>query len=828
MVTTATLAWAEAWNSIRNLKWMAFLSWVLLAGAQMWAADTVLLAARQVRTSQANIEVPATGRYSVWVWSKCGEPVAVRLGDEQLGEARPKGAPGEFAWTKLEATELKAGEKYRLQLGSEDHETSVALKEKVGFILLSRNPDCRPGRLFEVARVLGNRAEAVHDNRTSESRHKDKVYLDETHPKLPYSSKEQWQKHAEFLRKQILVANGLWPLPEKTPLNAQRYGRIDHDDYSVEKAYFESYPGFLVTGNLYLPRGRKPPYPAILCPHGHWKDGRLADEKTGSVVARCISFARQGYVVFSVDMVGYNDSQQIKPHKGNHFANPLWGLSMMGIQLWDNIRAIDFLLSIEGVDRERIGCTGASGGGTQTFILTAVDDRVKTAVPVCMVSAQFQGGCECENAPLLRLNTFNVEIAAAAAPRPYMLTGATGDWTKNVVKVEGPAIRDIYGLFGAEDKFNCVIVDAGHNYNKETREHVYRWMGKWLLNETDAEKLREQPYTVEKREDLLVFTPQHPRPADVLDESALRDSLMALAKKQIESLKPKDQDGLKAFRDVYGTALWHTLFGRERRMSQVEAKIVGRIEGRRWEGQKLLLSQEDVGNQVPALLLRPKRRSTKAAIVVHPEGKIGWMDPETGEPGTLVTALLEAGYTVLAPDCFLAGEYHTPFVETTRALPKEFPYTYNLTTLACRVQDIHMAVQYMLQAGTQKGTAMPRIDLIGHREAGPWCLLAAAALGQPVRAVVDANSFTDADEASWQGDMFQPNILRCGGLRVAGALVAPKPLLMHNTQGKLDTAWIGDVYRAVGAADALRSEKGQLSDKEIVRWLSHATVSGER
>ncbi|MBM3335755.1 acetylxylan esterase, partial [Candidatus Sumerlaeota bacterium] len=466
-------------GSLRFIFAVAICSIAILSNAAAdRAGETILLAARQLRAKQFEIQVPTAGRYWAWIWLKPDAAVPVRLGETRLGTARAQESTKPFDWAKLGSVDLEAAKNYRLRLGADDRETSEALKDKVGFVLLSRSADCKPERLFDIARVFDKSADAVKDARISELRHKDKTYT------MPPYTKEEWVRRARQVRQHILIANGLWPLPEKTPLNAHRFGRLDRDGYSIEKVYFESYPGFFCTGNLYLPRGRKPPYPAMLCPHGHWKEGRLADEKSGSVVARCISFARQGYVVFSPDMVGYNDSKQVR-HRRSSFADPLWGLSLMGLQTWNNIRGIDFLLSIKGVDPNRVGCTGASGGGTQTFILAAADDRVKCAVPVCMVSAHFQGGCECENAPLLRLDIFNVEIAAAAAPRPYMLTGATGDWTKNLMTVEGPAMRTIYKLLGAEDKFNYAIVDAGHNYNKETREHVYRWMGKWLLGETD-------------------------------------------------------------------------------------------------------------------------------------------------------------------------------------------------------------------------------------------------------------------------------------------------------------------------------------------------------
>ena len=134
----------------------------------------------------------------------------------------------------------------------------------------------------------------------------------------------------------------------------------------------------------------------MLNPHGHWKEGRLADTKDGSVAARCISFARQGMVAFSYDMVGYNDT--VFPIRASRSPGPasiimchrqfatnrtdeLWNISLMGLQTWNSIRALDFLESLPDVDKKRLACTGASGGGTQTFMLGAVDDRLAAQAP---------------------------------------------------------------------------------------------------------------------------------------------------------------------------------------------------------------------------------------------------------------------------------------------------------------------------------------------------------------------------------------------------------------------------------------------------------------
>ena len=202
-----------------------------------------------------------------------------------------------------------------------------------------------------------------------------------------------------------------------------------------------------MSGNLYRPLGKgNGLFPAILNPHGHWANGRLADTKDGSIAARCINFARQGMIAFSYDMVGYNDTIQVNHKFAGNPTNLLWNISLMGLQTWNSIRALDFLESLPDADKTRLACTGESGGGTQTFMLGAIEDRLAVQAPIVMVSHTMQGGCLCENAPGLRVDYSNMEIAAVPAPRPQILVAATGDWTKDTPTVEGPAIESIYRL----------------------------------------------------------------------------------------------------------------------------------------------------------------------------------------------------------------------------------------------------------------------------------------------------------------------------------------------------------------------------------------------
>ncbi len=208
-----------------------------------------------------------------------------------------------------------------------------------------------------------------------------------------YATRAAWEERAAWLREHLPAVLGLWPLPERSPLNPRVTGRLEYDDYTVENVYFESWPDFYCTGNLYLPKGKAGPHPAILNPHGHWERGRMAHEPLGSIRARCITFARMGMVALAYDMVGHQDSLQVSRHRFASLQGSLWGFSPMALQTWNSLRAVDYLLSLEGVDPERIGCTGESGGGTQTLMVTALDPRIAVAAPVNMISAHFQGGC---------------------------------------------------------------------------------------------------------------------------------------------------------------------------------------------------------------------------------------------------------------------------------------------------------------------------------------------------------------------------------------------------------------------------------------------------
>lgn len=333
-----------------------------------------------------------------------------------------------------------------------------------------------------------------------------------------YSNLDQWEMRAARVRDQIRKGMQLDPLPERTPLNMVIRKPRRYDGYSVESAAFEALPGFYVYGSLYRPllpdTDATLQRPGILCPHGHAR-GPAGGRYRPDQQYRCATLARMGAIVFSYDMIGFGDSEHVGWDHGHKQA--------LTLQTWSSMRAVDFLEALPDVDAERIAVTGCSGGGTQTFLLTALDERVKVAAPVVMVSAHFFGGCNCESGmPIHKtadLETNNAEIAALAAPRPMLLVSVGGDWTKNTPFVEMPYIRNVYNLYGAVQSVeNAHFPNQKHGYQFLKRQAVYPFLVKHLGLRTEGvydaatELFDESKTTLETPQQMRVFDETHPLP----------------------------------------------------------------------------------------------------------------------------------------------------------------------------------------------------------------------------------------------------------------------------------------------------------------------------
>lgn len=341
-----------------------------------------------------------------------------------------------------------------------------------------------------------------------------------------YNNAADFEKRKADLRTNILKTMGISLTVERNPLKPIYHSKRIMDGYTIENVAFESFPGYYVTGSLYRPLAIKGKVPAILCPHGHFPDYRNDSlNKQGryrpDMQYRCASLARMGAVVFNYDMYAWGESMlqtlDTAAHS-NGFAN--------AIQTWNSVRIVDFLSSLPNVDVNRIGVTGASGGGTQAFLVAALNKRIAASVPVVMVGSSFYGGCACESGlPIhscVKYNTNNVEIAAIAAPNPQLLISDGSDWTKTFSTTDFPYLQKVYGFYGKRNNVQSVYLPLDvHDYGITKRIPMYKFFAKYFgLNiKTITGKngtIDETGITIETVVEQLVFSKDFPLPANAL------------------------------------------------------------------------------------------------------------------------------------------------------------------------------------------------------------------------------------------------------------------------------------------------------------------------
>jgi dienelactone hydrolase len=653
-----------------------------------------------------------------------------------------------------------------------------------------------------------------------------------------------WEIRQAEIRRRILVSQGLWPMPTRTPLNAVVHGRVERDDYVVDRVYFESIPGHFVTGSLYRPKGKEGKSPAILSPHGHWKDGRFYDAgetqvagdlKSGAerfavggrypIQARAVHLARMGCIVFIYDMTGNADSIQIahRPDRWQHLDRTTdWGFmsvqadlrlqNMMGLQTWNSIRAIDFLSQLDDVDPKRIGVTGASGGGTQSMIIGAIDDRIAAAMPCVMVSTSMQGGCTCENAPLLRIDQGNVDIAAAVAPRPLGLTAAD-DWTVELQTKGYPDLVKLYERVGAADHLTAVFhTQFKHNYNQVNRAAMYRFFNRHFdLGIPDS--FVESDFVPLSVAEATVWTDDQPAPSgeDVGDAHEVRILKLSArdSDRRMEALVPKSEAEVADFRRIVGGG-WRTILSRQ--LSQVGAVRFtetdrGAIGTTRY--QLGHLAQVDTGEQIPVLRVSRmgQRKSPGILVWIDDSGKRGLLDGDTWiEP---VQTMLDKGYQIIAADLYGQGEFAAdeqpldaqPMWYQRNAADgwqrfSGYTYGYNHSMFVKRAHDVLALIKL---ASSESQT----VHLVGlGTAAGPLVAAARSQLGDGVdQTFIDLDGFRFQSLARHDDPMFVPGAVKYLDVDGLIALCAPARVSVAGVQ---DDATANSVYRATRSGDSFK------------------------
>ncbi|MGB2821688.1 MAG: acetylxylan esterase [Phycisphaerae bacterium] len=471
---------------------------------------------------------------------------------------------------------------------------------------------------------------------------------------------EQIAAYQKRLREEFLKAIG--PFPERTPLNAKVVGTLRRKGYRVEKILFESQPRLHVTAALFLPDSsdHKPPHPGVLVPCGHAHDAK-AHTPYQTVGA---SLALHGMAALVFDPIDQGERIQLLDEGGKEVMWGTRGHTMAGVgailigrntawyEIWDGMRAIDYLQSRTEVDPNRIGCTGNSGGGTQTSYLMALDRRIKAAAPSCFLNRQ---GRQIDNSPgdaeqnifgQLRFGMDHADYVMMLAPRPVVILAATRDFFDiRATWVSYRYAKRLYSRMGHAERVDLLENDEKHNYNKVQREGAVRWMSRWLLKqdlpivEPPIEPIAEKDLWCTPRGQVMLLAGAR----NVYDLNAEREKQLAERRRKLWADTPRDEL-LGRVRKLAGI----------RRFTELPTPKVRQVAVLRRDGhsiEKLILEPEP-GISLPALLLKPDRPSDAPPVLYVAESGFA----AAAGAGGAIGKLIEAGRTVLAVDLRGTGE----------------------------------------------------------------------------------------------------------------------------------------------------------------------------
>ena len=715
-----------------------------------------------------------------------------------------------------------------------------------------------------LAVTSGLRAESPgsSDGPIVDARAQDLKTLDGHFPFLVPEDAPAWRVRAEELRRRVLVATGLWPLPVKTPLNPVIHGRVERDGFTVEKVYFESLPGHYVTGLLFRPTASSSPRrPGVLSPHGHggrlqrFSDKDLASQiaqgaehfqQSGRMpkIARCAQLARMGCVTFIFDMIGYADSVQISQTVAHRYADATfeatsearaeatadgWGFyspqaelrlqSIMGLQTWNAIRSLDFLASLPDVDSDRLAVTGGSGGGTQTILLGAIDDRVKVGFPNGMVSTSMQGGCYCENCNLLRIDTGNVELAALFAPRPQAMTAAD-DWTKRMMSDGYPELQQLYRMIGDVSDVYCrPMLNFKHNYNYVTRATMYQWMNRHLNLGLD-DPVIEQDFQPLSDAEMAVWDADHPRPAEsgMLHQQNVCRWFDQQATDKLTAIEPQDKKTLQQFRSTVGQA-WSVIFDQGLPESTTY-HVISSMQRQGLNIEQGLVRAADRECILPLLTVRkPDTDSNRILIWTDKAGKSVAFNG-AGDPSDLLTKLVNSGNTVLLPDLYHQGDLQADGVAQNdqRLIDDKRPYSaftfgYNRTAVVQRSADLLAVVAH---AEEQQPDS---VRLLGTGSAALWAVPAAVLAGSVIDDfAIDNGDSRFANVTSYRDVNFVPGGVKYGDLPALVALRAPHSITVASSEPMPSVVW--QAFDAAGQPNSIQWQAFANHDESLIAWSS--------
>ena len=594
-----------------------------------------------------------------------------------------------------------------------------------------------------------------------------------------------FEAHRLALREKLLTCAGLWPLPDRVGLDVHTSGKLEHEWCTIRRVYYRLWPNVYGDGLLFMPkRFSDRPAPAVLCPHGHWRDGNAHPE----VQRRCLTLAKMGYVVFSPTQ--------------NHYEDPALGVSHQTLMIWGNLRALDYLQSLAEVDGKRIACAGASGGGLQTQMLVAVDARVKAA-SICGLTCDYREivfpgrtHCRCNHFPNIMRHTDQPEISTLGLPTPVQYL-TMNDWTKTFERNNYPAVSRLYEANGLKGRTDCKYWPTGHSYDKPKRQRMYGWMEKWLRGKDHGGPVPEADVKT-----LGVQALQGLQAVVKADKGFGHISRLYARKFPYTAPRIANRSEWQAYRDKMLAAL-AGLRG-EATPPKTPAKLVG-TEKRDGLVIERVLCPSEAGVSVPTVLMRSAARSGKLPVVVLCGG--------AGSPAELA----RGGSLVVLPDVRFVGELSLgAFAGLSGKLMKfracsplsegrvdSFDAAWQRNAMlwgrpipGMAATDIRAVLTYVLS----RPDAQPEHVRLVARGRPAVAALFAAALDRRVTAAdidLGGRSFEKRNLP------LVPFVLRHGDVPQWSALLADRKLRLAGVGPGAETEWLRQVFQSVGNAGGL-------------------------
>lgn len=532
-----------------------------------------------------------------------------------------------------------------------------------------------------------------------------------------------------LLKEKFIAALG--GLPDRTPLNALVTGRLEREDFSVEKVLYESRPEHHVTACLYLPKGQGP-FPGVLVPCGHSANGKASE----AYQRACILMAKNGLAVLCYDPIGQGERIQLLNEQGKP-AIPgstsehtmvgvgalLVGTSCATYRIWDGIRSLDYLASRPEVDPQRLGCTGNSGGGTLTAYLMALDDRIQAAAPSCYITSLERlfatiGPQDAEQniTGQVEFGLEHADFVTLRAPKPTLICVGTKDF----FDIDGAWMsfreaKGIYGLLGYGERVELFEFNDVHGFSAPRRQAAVRWMRRWLLKQDDP--IVETDFPIFTDQELQVT-----RTGQVLDD--LKGvSAFDLTRLKAESLQrqrekqPLGREDLKtAVRElIHLPATIPT--------AKVKVREPGVAQTVKRDGYVIrkLVYETESGIELPALACELEAAPSQAPgkVVLYLNGRGKEVDAKAG--GELEQLLKSTGCPVIAVDLRGLGELSPAvsksFSEPFGTDPREAFLSLHLNRplLGQRVLDLLSVVDYLATSTAGK----PHVEIIALGTCGP-------------------------------------------------------------------------------------------------------------